>query len=85
MDDDLVKRLQDADAIMPMINIFGEAAERVIKLEAQVKKLKAALKPFAHMDYWITNEHDDFDTIEECNGLTVAEIRAARMALEGRK
>ena len=58
-------------------------SDLLIDCRARIAALEAALKPLADMDYWITSEHDDCDTIEECNGLTVAEIRAARAALEG--
>lgn len=48
---------------------------------SHISELKAAVKPLANMDCWITSEHDDCDSIEECNSLTVSEIRAARLAL----
>jgi len=65
-----------------------DAQEIADALEVQAKEiavLRAALTPLADMDYWIEPYHDAHDSIEQCNQLTVAEIRAARAALKGEK
>jgi len=63
-----------------------DSTEAADALEAQARDiavLRAALTPLADMDYWIEPYHDAHDSIEQCNQLTVAEIRAARAALKG--
>jgi hypothetical protein len=81
-----------ADAIEDLQNrVTFEAAANLAtaKLNANLLKriaeLEVALEPFADMDYWVEPHHNAHDSIEQCNQLTVAEILAARAALNGEK
>jgi hypothetical protein len=76
---------QVADLTQRAAKALKAQAKEIAEKDARIAELEAALTPLAEMDYWIEPHHYAHDSIEQCNQLTVAEILAARAALNGER
>ena len=81
MTDDLVVRLR----CYPANRLCRQVADALEAQARRIAELEAALKPFADEADTYNRRDDARDHIDQCGGLTVADLRAARAAYLGEK